>query len=174
MNYKVIWLTGLSGAGKTTIAKSLSEKLRSEDISTVILDGDELRGGLNKNLGFSSEDRHENIRRTAEVAKMFLKQDFFVIVALISPTHALRTLAQDIIGLENFVEVFINTPLSICEERDVKGLYKKAREGIIKDFTGIGAPYEIPINPNIEINTTLVSVKEATDFIYSSMLPFFT
>lgn len=172
MTNKVIWLTGLSGAGKTTIAKSLSEKLRNKDISTVILDGDELRDGLNKNLGFSPEDRHENVRRTAEVAKMFLKQDFFVIVALISPTHALRTLAQDIIGLEYFVEVFINTPLSICEERDVKGLYKKARKGIIKDFTGIDAPYEIPVNPNIEIDTTLVSVQEATDFIFSSMLPF--
>jgi adenylylsulfate kinase len=150
---RVLWFTGLSGSGKSTIAIELESILRNKNILSKILDGDILRAGLNNNLGFSEEDRTENIRRTAEVAKMFSDTGFLVIVAFITPTQAMRDLARSIIGNENFVEIYINSSLEICEKRDVKGLYLKARKGEINNFTGISSPYEVPICTDIEIDT---------------------
>jgi adenylyl-sulfate kinase len=168
---KVLWFTGLSGAGKSTIAQNLSHKLSEATINSIILDGDELRLGLNKDLGFTSEDRIENVRRTAEVAKILFKNGVNVIVALITPTYQLREIAREIIGEDSFTEVFINTPIDICELRDVKGLYKKARSGNLKNFTGIDAPYDIPLNPDIEVDTTLLSVDDAVALIIKKVKP---
>lgn len=150
---KVLWFTGLSGSGKSTIAIELESILRDENIQAKILDGDVLRTGLNNNLGFSEEDRTENIRRTAEVAKMFSDSGIIVIVAFITPTQAMRDLARSIIGNEFIVDVYINSSLKICEKRDVKGLYLKARKGEINNFTGINSPFEVPIRTDIEIDT---------------------
>ena len=143
---KVIWLTGLSGSGKTTIAENLKNKLR-DSLSIIILDGDEIRKGLNKDLGFSFEDRTENVRRIAEIAKFLMDKNFMVIVAVISPRKSQRELAKNIIGEDNFLEVFVDAPLRICKERDPKGLYKAVERGEIKNFTGITDRYEIP-SPN--------------------------
>ncbi|WP_423818714.1 adenylyl-sulfate kinase [Salinimicrobium sp. TIG7-5_MAKvit] len=162
----VIWFTGLSGSGKSTIANSLEKRLFKEGISTYSLDGDNIRSGLNKGLSFSREDRHENNRRIAEVAKLFVDAGIVTIGAFISPLKEDREQAKDIIGKENFVEVFVNTPLEVCEERDVKGFYKKARQGEIKNFTGISAPYEAPENPDIKINTEEESAEEAVERLY--------
>jgi adenylylsulfate kinase len=168
----ILWFTGLSGAGKSTIAQNLYSKLNESDVQSIILDGDELRLGLNKDLGFTSEDRNENIRRTAEVAKILHQNGLMVIVALITPTYHLREIAKSIIGEEAFIEVFINTPLHVCEQRDVKGLYEKARKGNLKNFTGIDAPYDIPINPHIEVDTTVLSIDAAVNLIISKIKPF--
>jgi adenylylsulfate kinase len=157
----VIWFTGLSGAGKTTIAIALEDELHKKGMLTQILDGDIVRAGINNNLGFSNEDRIENIRRIAEVAKLFVNSGIITICCFVSPTEEIRTLAKSIIGKEDFVEVFVNTSFDICEKRDVKGLYAKARRGEIKDFTGIGAPYEIPVKPEIELITDELSVEES-------------
>jgi adenylylsulfate kinase len=156
---RVLWFTGLSGSGKSTIAIELESILRNKNILSKILDGDILRAGLNNNLGFSEEDRTENIRRTAEVAKMFSDTGFLVIVAFITPTQAMRDLARSIIGNENFVDIYINSSLEICEKRDVKGLYLKARKGEINNFTGISSPYEVPICTDIEIDTGTETVE---------------
>jgi adenylylsulfate kinase len=144
---KVIWMTGLSGSGKTTLAKYLERKLQENGFFTKLLDGDNVRSGLNKGLGFSEDDRNENIRRIAEVSKLFMHGGIISINCFVSPTEHVRDLARQIIGEKDFVEVFINTPLEECEKRDVKGLYAKARSGEIKDFTGISAPFEAPKNP---------------------------
>lgn len=144
---KVIWLTGLSGSGKTTLANALVEKLKDQKV--YVLDGDELRLGLNNNLGYSEEDRIENIRRAAEVAKLLMNLGFIVIAAFISPSSKSRKLARQIIGSSNFVEVFVCTPLEVCEKRDPKGLYKKARSGLITNMTGIDSVYEIPSSPDV-------------------------
>ncbi|WZL88704.1 adenylyl-sulfate kinase [Salinimicrobium sp. 3283s] len=162
----VIWFTGLSGSGKSTIANSLEKRLFKEGISTYSLDGDNIRSGLSKGLSFSREDRHENNRRIAEVAKLFVDAGIVTIAAFISPLKVDRIQARDIIGKENFVEVYVNTPLEVCEERDVKGFYKKARQGEIKNFTGISAPYEAPDNPDIEIKTVEESAEEAIERLY--------
>lgn len=148
-----IWLTGLSGAGKSTIANELENLLHKHGIHTYVLDGDNVRHGLNKDLGFSIHDRSENIRRTSEVAKLFIDAGLVVIVSFISPFEKERIETRTIIGEIDYFEVYVSTPLEICEMRDPKGLYKKARSGIIKDMTGIDSLYEIPKNPNITINT---------------------
>lgn len=167
---KVLWLTGLSGSGKSTIAQHLERKLYNEGFFTQVLDGDNIRSGMNSNLGFSPEDRTENIRRISEIAKLYLHSGVVTINSFISPTIAIRQMAKDIIGAEDFIEVYINTPLDVCEARDVKGLYKKARKGEIKGFTGIDAPYEAPINPNIEVKTHNMTIDESVDVIYNYLL----
>lgn len=171
---KVIWMTGLSGSGKTTIAIALEQKLRDKGFLTQVLDGDNVRTGINKNLGFSEEDRTENIRRIAEVSKLFLNCGIITINCFVSPTVAIRANAKQIIGEDNFVEVFVNTSLEICEQRDVKGLYKKARAGEIKDFTGIDAPFEAPINPEIDLKTAELTIEEAANEILAYILPLIT
>lgn len=161
----LIWFTGLSGSGKSTIANLLERRLHELNIHTYSLDGDNLRRGLNKNLTFSKEDRNENLRRTAEVAGLFIDAGVVVIAAFISPYIKMREEIKEIVGADNYVEVYVNTALEVCEERDVKGLYKKARAGEIKDFTGISAPFEAPINPTIEIKTPMDSPDAAVDKI---------
>lgn len=167
----VIWLTGLSGSGKTTIAIGLEKALNSEGILTQVLDGDNIRAGINNNLGFSNEDRKENIRRIAEVSKLFLNCGVVTINCFVSPTHEIRQQAKEIIGENDFLEVFINTPIEICEQRDVKGLYKKARAGEIKDFTGINAPFEAPINPFLDVKTQDKTVEQSVNEILNKVLP---
>jgi len=163
---KVIWFTGLSGSGKSTIANAVDEILHGRGLKTYILDGDNVRMGLNKDLGFSPEDRKENIRRIAEVAKLFADSGTIVLTAFISPYREDRQMARDIIG-EDFVEVYMNTPLEVCEDRDPKGLYKKARSGEIKGFTGIDAPYEEPENPEVIISEG--SVLSSSGFMVNAM-----
>lgn len=163
----LIWFTGLSGSGKSTIANLLEKKLHEQKIHTYTLDGDNLRRGLTRELTFSEADRNENLRRTAEVAKLFIDAGTVVIAAFISPYINMREQIKDIVGTENYVEVFVNTPLDVCEQRDVKGLYKKARTGELKNFTGISAPYETPVNPFIEIDTVKESPEQAVQKILS-------
>jgi adenylylsulfate kinase len=167
---KTIWMTGLSGSGKTTIAKGLEKELHTRGFLTQVLDGDNIRAGINNNLGFSVDDRTENIRRIAEVSKLFVDCGIITINCFVSPTIDIRNQAKNIIG-ENFIEVFVNTPIEVCEQRDVKGLYKKARAGEIKDFTGISAPFEEPIHPAIEILTANQSVEESVNEILNKILP---
>lgn len=161
----VVWLTGLSGSGKSTIAKALELQLNSNGIHTTTLDGDNLRTGLNSGLGFSTEDRQENLRRVAEVAKIMTDAGLVVLAAFIAPLKAQREQVKQLVGADRFVEIFIDTPLAVCEERDVKGLYQKARAGIIKDFTGISAPYEAPENPLLRIATSELSIDQAVELI---------
>jgi adenylylsulfate kinase len=168
---RVIWFTGLSGAGKTTLAKRLEEELFARNFLVQILDGDNIRSGINNNLSFSEDDRRENIRRIAEVSKLFMNCGIIAINSFISPTKEVRHLAMDIIGKEDFIEVFINAPLAVCEKRDVKGLYAKARRGEIKDFTGIGSPFEIPTGADIEIRTDLMDIEESTQKLLEFILP---
>lgn len=156
-----IWLTGLSGAGKTTIAVALEKALHSKGKLTQVLDGDNIRAGINNNLGFSEEDRMENIRRIAEITKLFVNNGIITICCFISPTTNMRSLAKSIIGKNNFVEVYVNTSLETCEKRDVKGLYAKARKGEIKDFTGIDSPFEEPENPSLNLKTSELTVEES-------------
>ena len=151
---KVIWLTGLSSSGKTTLASLLEKQLFELNYFCQILDGDNVRSGINKNLKFTIEDRQENIRRIAEVAKLFMNCGIILICAFISPTNEMRRIARDIIGEDDFLEIFINTPLEVCEQRDRKGLYKRARSGDIKNFTGISSPFEIPKEPFMVIDNT--------------------
>lgn len=168
---KVLWLTGLSGSGKSTIAKGLEEELHSNGFFSVVLDGDNVRTGINNNLGFSEEDRKENIRRIAEVAKLFLQNGVIVICCFVSPTEEIRNLARTIIDEKDFVEIFVNTPIEECEKRDVKGLYAKARKGEIKDFTGVNAPFEIPAKPNLEIQTQNKSVEQSVSEVLEFCIP---
>ena len=163
----VVWFTGLSGSGKSTLANMVEKKLFGNGVHTYTLDGDNIRKGLNNNLGFSKEDRRENLRRISEVAKLFVDSGTVVIASFISPLKADRDVVKNIIGRANFVEVFVNTPLEVCEERDVKGLYKKARAGEIKNFTGIDAPYEAPQNPDIEIKTNEERAENSAEEIIS-------
>ena len=167
----VIWFTGLSGSGKSTIANALEKELFDRNIHTYALDGDNIRGGLNKNLGFSEEDRSENLRRIAEVAKLFLDSGTVVLSAFISPLRADRRSIKDIIGADDFIEVFVDTPLEECERRDVKGLYKKARAGELKNFTGIDAPYESPEDPQLIIETQKERVQTAVQKILDYIEP---
>jgi len=168
-NSMVIWMTGLSGSGKSTIAIGLEKKLFERGILTQVLDGDNVRTGINKNLGFSEEDRTENIRRIAEVSKLFLNCGIVCINCFVSPTIEIRANAKKIIG-NDFVEVYINTPIEECEKRDVKGLYKKARAGEIKDFTGINAPFEAPTHPDIEIKTVGKTIDESVNELLNLIL----
>jgi len=158
---RLIWFTGLSGSGKSTLAVQLEAQLHQMGYTTYLLDGDNIRSGLNKDLTFSEEDRVENIRRIGEVAKLFVDAGVIVLSAFISPFEADRQQVRQIVGTENFIEVFVDTPLEICEQRDVKGLYKKARAGEVKNFTGISSPYEAPKNPDIRIKTNEISVEES-------------
>ena len=160
-NSRVIWLTGLSGAGKTTIARQFEIELNKMGYLTQILDGDNVRTGINNNLGFSEDDRFENIRRIAEVSKLFLDCGIICINSFISPTKKIRQMARDIIGNENFIEVYVNASLAVCEKRDTKGLYQKARAGEIRNFTGIGAPFEPPEHPDIELKTDTPTIAES-------------
>lgn len=169
---KVVWMTGLSGSGKTTLAKYLERKLIDQGYFSKLLDGDNVRTGLNKGLSFSEEDRTENIRRIAEVSKLFMDGGIICINCFVSPTRDIRSMAQNIIGTDDFLEVFINTPLEECERRDVKGLYKKARKGEIKEFTGISSPFEAPTSPDIEIKTQGRSIASAGDELVDKLLPF--
>jgi adenylylsulfate kinase len=168
---KVFWLTGLSGSGKSTLAMALETALFNQGYAAVVLDGDNIRTGINNNLRFSPEDRKENIRRIAEVAKLFISQGQICIVSFISPTIEMRQMAKEIIGENDFIEVFIDTPVEICEERDTKGLYKKARAGEISDFTGVNAPYEIPVQPDIHIETKDKTIEQSFSELYDRVLP---
>lgn len=166
----VIWFTGLSGSGKSTLATGLEKKLCAEGLLTEVLDGDKIRNGLNNNLGFTAEDRVENIRRIAEVSRLFCNAGVITISAFISPTIEIRQMARGIIENTDFFEVYVSTPVEVCEQRDIKGLYKKAREGVIKNFTGISAPYEAPIDPDINMNTTGKTIEECVDEIYQKVV----
>ena len=168
---KVIWMTGFSGSGKTTVAKGVERYLHSQGILNQLLDGDNIRVGISNNLSFSSEHRSENIRRIAEVSKLFLNCGIVTLNCFVSPTIEIRNIAKKIIGEENFIEVYINATLETCENRDIKGLYKKARKGEIKDFTGISAPFEAPENPEIEINTSELSIDESVQKVLDYILP---
>lgn len=150
---KVLWFTGLSGSGKSTLASTLEVHLHNQGFNTYILDGDNIRSGLNNDLDFSDRSRQENIRRISEVAKLFVDAGVIVLTAFISPFRSDRKSARDLVGVENFIEIHVDCPLEICEERDVKGLYKKARAGEIRHFTGISSPFEEPENPDIRVNT---------------------
>ena len=168
---KVIWMTGLSGAGKTTIAKSLDEALYSKGFVAQVLDGDNIRSGINNNLAFSEADRYENIRRIAEVSKLFIDCGIIIINSFISPTEEIRKMALNIIGRDNFIEVFVNAPLEVCEKRDTKGLYAKARKGEIKDFTGIDSPFELPENADVTLQTDVQTIEESVNQVLEHILP---
>ena len=161
----MIWFTGLSGSGKSTIAIALERELQRRRLLCRILDGDNIRSGINSNLGFSPEDRVENIRRIAEVGKLFVDTGIITLAAFISPTNELRRMAARIIGEQDFHEVYVSTPLEECERRDVKGLYAKARRGEIRDFTGISAPFEVPEHPALSLDTSQLTVEESVDRI---------
>jgi adenylylsulfate kinase len=168
---KVIWFTGLSGSGKTTIAHHLEKRLHDKGFFTMTLDGDNVRTGINANLGFSETDRRENIRRIAEVSKLFLHCGVITINCFVSPVNELRELAKKIIGADDFIEVYVNAPLEVCEQRDVKGLYKKARAGEISDFTGIQSPFEAPPRPALEIRTDLLDIGQSVTRVLDFILP---
>lgn len=157
----MLWFTGLSGSGKSTVAVALERELHRRGRLCRLLDGDNIRTGINAGLGFSPEDRRENIRRIAEVGKLFVDTGVITLAAFVSPTEELRTLARDIIGADDFKEIFVATPLEECERRDVKGLYARARRGEVKNFTGISAPFEAPRNPALVLDTTDTPVEES-------------
>lgn len=167
----MLWLTGLSGSGKSTVAIALERELHKRGLLCRILDGDNIRSGINNNLGFSEEDRIENIRRIAEIGKLFVDTGIITIAAFISPNNDLRQMAARIIGPEDFFEIFISTPLEECEKRDVKGLYAKARQGEIKNFTGISAPFEAPEHPALSLDTSKMSLEESVRSLLELILP---
>jgi len=168
---RVIWFTGLPCSGKTTLALALEKELFSQGFLCQVLDGDNVRCGINNNLGFSNNDRMENIRRIAEVSKLFLSAGVITINAFVSPTNEIRDLARGIIGENDFIEIFLNPTLDSCELRDVKGMYKKARAGQINDFTGVDAPFEIPEHPNLEIHTDTENIQTSLQQILDNILP---
>jgi len=170
-NAKVIWFTGLSGSGKTTLASLLEKRLFELNYFCQILDGDNVRSGINKNLKFTEQDRMENIRRIAEVSKLFMNCGIILICAFISPTNEMRNMAREIIGDEDFLEIFVNTPLEICEQRDPKGLYKRARSGELKNFTGISSPFELPENAFLEIDNTDPNIENTVKEMLRNILP---
>ncbi len=167
---KTLWFTGLSGSGKSTIATGLEKKLFEGGFFIQILDGDNIRSGINNNLSFTEEDRIENIRRISEVSKLFVHAGVITLNSFVSPTKSIRAMAKDIIGSEDFIEIFVNTPLEICEQRDVKGLYKKARAGEIKNFTGIDAPFEAPEQPDVEVKTDGKTIEESVQAVYDQII----
>ncbi|MEG1648546.1 MAG: adenylyl-sulfate kinase [Rikenellaceae bacterium] len=167
----MIWFTGLSGSGKSTLSIALEKELHARGFLCRLLDGDNIRSGINKNLTFSEEDRLENIRRIAEVSKLFVDSGVITIAAFISPTDAIRDMAKKIIGEENFMEVFVSTPIEVCEQRDIKGLYEKARRGEIKEFTGISSPFDAPQNPTLSIDTSKLKLEESVAMLLKIVLP---
>ena len=167
----MVWFTGLSGSGKSTLAIALERELHQRGLLCRILDGDNIRSGINNNLGFSSEDRVENIRRIAEVGKLFVDTGIITLAAFISPNNELRQMAARIIGPDDFLEIYVSTPLSECERRDVKGLYAKARKGEIKAFTGISAPFEEPAYPALTLDTTQLDVQQSVERLLALILP---
>ena len=171
---RVVWMTGLSGSGKSTIAIALERELHNFGHFCVVLDGDNVRTGINNNLGFSDADRTENIRRIAEVAKLFVQQGVIVVCCFVSPTIAIRAQAKAIISADDFIEVFVDTPLDICEQRDVKGLYAKARKGEVKDFTGISAPFEAPLSPALVLKTEGIAIEVSTAELLTFISPHIT
>ncbi len=168
---RLIWFTGLSGSGKSTLAVQLEAQLHAAGIKTYLLDGDNIRAGINKDLNFTDEGRVENIRRIGEVAKLMLDAGVVVLSAFISPFKADRDQVRTIVGTENYIEVFVDAPLEVCEQRDVKGLYKKARAGEVKNFTGIDSPYEAPEASDVVIPTGTMSVDESVAVLMEMILP---
>ena len=170
----MVWFTGLSGSGKSTVALGVERELHKRGLLCRILDGDNIRAGINNNLGFSQEDRKENIRRIAEIGKLFVQTGIITLACFVSPTEEIRRLARLIIGEEDFFEVYVSAPLEVCEQRDVKGLYAKARRGEVKDFTGISSPFEAPAHPALDIDTSRLSleecVKSVTNLIISNQI----
>lgn len=167
----MIWFTGLSGSGKSTIAIALERELHKRGLLCRILDGDNIRSGINNNLGFTEADRIENIRRIAEVSKLFVDAGIITIAAFISPSNDIREMAAGIIGKDDFLEVYVSTPIEECERRDVKGLYAKARRGEIKNFTGISAPFEAPVHPALMLDTSVLSLEESVNKLLELILP---
>lgn len=167
----MVWFTGLSGSGKSTIAIALERELHQRSLLCRILDGDNIRSGINNNLGFSEVDRVENIRRIAEVSKLFIDTGIITIAAFISPNNDLREMAASVIGKENFLEIYVSTPIEECERRDVKGLYAKARRGEIKDFTGVSAPFQAPADPSLTLDTSVLSVEQSVNKLLELILP---
>ncbi|MCI7747898.1 MAG: adenylyl-sulfate kinase [Bacteroidaceae bacterium] len=157
----MIWFTGLSGSGKSTVAMGVERELHAQGILCRILDGDNVRAGINNNLGFSAEDRIENIRRIAEIGKLFVQTGVVTLACFVSPTNDIRQMAREIVGKEDFLEVYISTPIEECERRDVKGLYARARKGEVKNFTGISAPFEAPVSADIDIDTSKIPLEES-------------
>ena len=168
---KLIWFTGLSGSGKSTLAVQLEAALHERGFKTYLLDGDNIRSGLNRDLPFTDEGRVENIRRIGEVSKLFLDAGVVLLSAFISPFEADRQQVRQIVGVDNYIEVFVDAPLEVCEQRDVKGLYKKARAGEVKNFTGISSPYERPAHPDVVIATDKMSVEASIANLMESILP---
>ncbi|MBQ6192202.1 MAG: adenylyl-sulfate kinase [Bacteroidaceae bacterium] len=166
----MIWMTGLSGSGKSTVAIGVERELHKRGILCRILDGDNIRAGINSNLGFSAEDRRENIRRIAEIGKLFVDTGIVTIACFVSPTLELRQMAREIIGEKDFREVYIATPLEECERRDVKGLYARARRGEVKDFTGISAPFEAPTHPDLSLDTSQMTLKDEVEAVVALCL----
>ena len=167
----MIWFTGLSGSGKSTVAIALERELQKRGLLCRILDGDNIRSGINNNLGFSAEDRVENIRRIAEIGKLFVDTGIITLSAFISPNNDMREMAARIICKEDFMEIYVSTPLEECERRDVKGLYAKARRGEIRNFTGISAPFEAPEHPALSLDTSVLSVEESVNQLLALILP---
>lgn len=167
----LLWFTGLSGSGKSTLANAVEDHLFKNDLTTYILDGDNIRSGLNSDLAFTEESRKENIRRIGEVSKLFLDAGTITLTAFISPFIDDREMVKKLVGVSNFIEIFVDCPLEICEQRDVKGLYKKARKGEIKNFTGIDSPFETPKDPDVYVNTDEKSIEQCTSDIIQFILP---
>ncbi len=167
----MIWFTGLSGSGKSTVAIALERELSSRGLLCRILDGDNIRSGINNNLGFTADDRRENIRRIAEVGKLFVDTGIITLAAFISPDNEMRRMASDIIGADSFLEVYVSTPLEECERRDVKGLYAKARRGEIKTFTGMSAPIAAPTSPALDLDTSQLSLQESVERLLDLIIP---
>jgi len=167
----VLWLTGLSGSGKTTLGAAIERELFKQGYLTQILDGDNIRSGINNNLKFTRKGRTENIRRISEVTKLFLSCGVITINCFISPSEKIRTMAKEIIGAENFIEVHVNASLEVCEERDVKGLYKKARLGLISNFTGISSPFDAPTNPDIKVDTGELNLEDSVKVVMDYIIP---
>lgn len=167
----MVWFTGLSGSGKSTLAIALERELHRRGILCRILDGDNIRSGINNNLGFSEEDRIENIRRIAEIGRLFVDTGIVTLAAFISPSIAIRQMAARIVGEQDFLEVYVSTPLEACEQRDVKGLYAKARRGEITQFTGISAPFEAPEHPALRLDTSVLTVEQSVARLLDLLLP---
>jgi len=167
----VIWITGLPCSGKTSLGKGLEATLTQQGYVSCLLDGDEIRKGINRDLGFSEEDRKENIRRVAEISRLLVNRGVISINCFVSPAIEMRVMARDIIGKEHFVEIFLSTPVEVCKRRDLKGMYKEAERGEIKNFTGINAPYEKPKNPDIMINTEILTVPESVNKVMDFVIP---